>query len=133
VRRSDAISAADYVRLVRPRDRVEGERTPGMTREQAIAVDGMWAGLVRTEAHMTTGWHHHADYDTSIYVVDDSLRMQFGPGGNSRVKAGPGDFLHVPKGAIHREGSPSDEESHVVVVRAGHGPAVVNVAWPAPA
>jgi len=127
------MSAADHVRLVRPGDRVEGERTPGMTREQAIAVHGMWAGLVQTEAHMTTGWHHHADYDTSIYVVDGSLRMESGAGGNSVVEAGPGDFLHVPKGAIHREGNPTDEESHVVVVRAGYGPAVVNVDGPATA
>jgi uncharacterized RmlC-like cupin family protein len=47
------------------------------------------------------------------------------------VEAGPGDFLHVPKGAIHREGNPGDEESRLVVVRAGHGPAVVNVDGPA--
>ena len=126
------MSAADQVRLVRPADRVEGEHTPGMVREEAVAVDGMWAGLVRTEAHMTTGWHHHADYDTSIYVVDGSLRMESGPGGSSVVEAGPGDFLHVPKGAIHREGNPGDEESHLVVVRAGRGPAVVNVEGPAP-
>jgi uncharacterized RmlC-like cupin family protein len=126
------MSAADPARLVRPADRVEGERTPGMTREQAIAVDGMWAGLVRTEAHMMTGWHHHADYDTTVYVVDGSLRMESGPGGTEVVEAGPGDFVHVPKGAIHREGNPSDEESRVVVVRAGSGPAVVNVDGPAP-
>jgi uncharacterized RmlC-like cupin family protein len=126
------MSAADPARLVRPADRVEGERTPGMTREQAIAVDGMWAGLVRTEAHMMTGWHHHADYDTTVYVVDGSLRMESGPGGTEVVDAGPGDFVHVPKGAIHREGNPSDEESRVVVVRAGSGPAVVNVDGPAP-
>jgi uncharacterized RmlC-like cupin family protein len=124
---------ADPVHLVSPADRVEGERTPGMTREQAISIDGLWAGLVRTEAHMTTGWHHHADYDTSIYVVDGSLRMESGPGGTSVVEAGPGDFVHVPKGAIHREGNPGDEESHIVVVRAGRGPAVVNVDGPAPA
>jgi uncharacterized RmlC-like cupin family protein len=126
------MSAADPARMVRPADRVEGERTPGMTREQAIAVDGMWAGLVRTEAHMMTGWHHHADYDTTVYVVDGSLRMESGPGGTEVVEAGPGDFVHVPKGAIHREGNPSDEESRVVVVRAGSGPAVVNVDGPAP-
>jgi uncharacterized RmlC-like cupin family protein len=126
------MSAADPARLVRPADRVEGERTPGMTREQAIAVDGMWAGLVRTEAHMMTGWHHHADYDTTVYVVDGSLRMESGPGGTEVVDAGPGDFVHVPKGAIHREGNPSHEESRVVVVRAGSGPAVVNVDGPAP-
>jgi uncharacterized RmlC-like cupin family protein len=104
-----------------------------MTREQATAVEGMWAGLVRTEAHMITGWHHHADYDTSIYVVDGSLRMESGPGGNHVVEAGPGDFLYVPRGAIHREANPSDHESRVVVVRAGRGPAVVNVDGPAPA
>ncbi len=47
------------------------------------------------------------------------------------AEAGPGDFLHVPRGAIHREGNPGDEESRLVVVRAGHGPAVVNVDAPA--
>jgi uncharacterized RmlC-like cupin family protein len=124
--------AAQPVTRVPPGDRVEGEQTPGMTREQAIAVDGMWAGLVRTEAHMTTGWHHHGDYDTSIYVVRGLLRMESGPGGSQVVDARPGDFLHVPKGAIHREGNPGSEESHLVVVRAGRGPAVVNVDGPAP-
>ena len=127
------MNPADPVRLVLPTDRVEGERTPGMTREQAINIEGMWAGVVRTQAHMTTGWHHHAAYDTSIYIVDGLLRMESGPRGTSVVEAGPGDFVHVPKGAIHRESNPSDEESHLVVVRAGHGPAVVNVEGPAPA
>jgi|RhiMethySRZTD1v2_1073278.scaffolds.fasta_scaffold1647365_2 uncharacterized RmlC-like cupin family protein len=125
------MGAADPVRLIRPADRVEGERTPGMTREQAVAIEGMWAGLVRTEAHMITGWHHHADYDTSIYVVDGVLKMESGPGGTEVVEAGPGDFMHVPKGAIHREGNPTDQESRVVVVRAGRGPAVINVDGPA--
>lgn len=124
--------AARPVTLVTAADRVEGERTPGMTREQAIAVEGMWAGLVRTGARMTSGWHHHADYETSIYVLSGSLRMESGPGGSHVVDAGPGDFLHVPKGAIHREGNPGDEESQLVVVRAGQGPAVVNVDGPAP-
>jgi uncharacterized RmlC-like cupin family protein len=122
---------AEPVRRVAPSERVEGDRTPGMTREQAIAVDGLWAGLVRTEAHMTTGWHHHGDYDSSIYVVRGLLRMESGPGGSHVIDAGPGDFLHVPRGAIHREGNPGDEESHIVVVRAGRGPAVVNVDGPA--
>jgi uncharacterized RmlC-like cupin family protein len=126
------MNTADRVRLVRPEERVEGERTPGMTREQAISIEGMWAGLVRTEAHMITGWHHHGDYDTSIYIVDGALRMESGPGGTDVVEARPGDFVHVPKGAIHREGNPSDQESRAVVVRAGEGPAVINVDGPAP-
>jgi uncharacterized RmlC-like cupin family protein len=124
---------ARAVTRVTPEDRVEGAPTPGMTREQAIAVEGMWAGFVRTEPLMTSGWHHHGEYDSSIYVVSGSLRMESGPGGAEVVEAGPGDFLHVPRGAIHREGNPGNEESHLVVVRAGHGPAVVNVDGPAPA
>lgn len=102
-----------------------------MVREQAIAVDGMWSGLVRTEAHKTSGWHHHGDYGTSIFVVTGALRMECGPGGAVVVEAAPGDFVHVPKGAIHRESNPEDEESHLVVVRAGKGPPVVNMDGPA--
>ena len=32
------------VRLVRPQDRVEGQKTAGMHREQAAATDRSWAG-----------------------------------------------------------------------------------------
>jgi uncharacterized RmlC-like cupin family protein len=127
------MAAADLVRRVGPEDRVAGDPTPGMTREQAVAVEGMWSGLVRTGAGATSGWHHHGDYDTCIYVASGSLWMECGPGGAVVVEAGPGDFVFVPKGAIHREGNPTDAESHLVVVRAGTGPAVRNVDGPAPA
>jgi hypothetical protein len=53
-----------------------------------------------------------------------------GSGGASIVEAGPGDFLHVPKVAIHRESNPGDTRSRIVVVRAGEGPPVVNVDGP---
>ena len=127
-----ALAASDPVSLIRPEDRVEGDPTPGMIREQAVITDGTWAGLVRTEPHMVSGWHHHGDYETSIYVISGALRMESGPGGGSVVEAGPGDFLFVPRGAIHRETNPSDTESQIVVVRAGRGLAVVSVEAPAP-
>jgi uncharacterized RmlC-like cupin family protein len=126
------MAAGDPVSRIRPEERVEGDPTPGMVREQAIALESLWAGLVRTAAHMTSGWHHHGDYDTSIYVVTGGLRMECGPGGAVVVDAAPGDFVHVPKGAIHRESNPEEMESHLVVVRAGKGPPVVNVDGPAP-
>jgi uncharacterized RmlC-like cupin family protein len=103
-----------------------------MKREQAIATEGLWAGLVRTEAGMVSGWHHHGEYETSIYVLTGALRMESGPDGGSIVEAGPGDFLHVPRGAIHREANPGETESQIIVVRAGHGAAVINVEGPAP-
>jgi uncharacterized RmlC-like cupin family protein len=126
------MAASDPVRVVRPAERVEADPTPGMLRERAIDVEGMWSGFVRTAPGMTSGWHHHGDYDTSIYVASGTLRMESGPGGADVVTAMAGDFVHVPKGAVHREGNESDEESHLVVVRAGSGPPTINVVGPAP-
>ena len=120
----------DRVMLITAKGRREGDSTPGMVREQAIAVEGMWAGFVRTEAHMTSAWHHHGDHDTAVYVVDGALRMEFGPAGREVIQAGPGDFVHVPKGVIHRESNPAGKESHIVVVRAGNGPPTINVDGP---
>lgn len=129
---ADSARASDPVRLITPRERHEADPTPGMVREQAIAVEGMWAGLVRTEAHAASGWHHHGEHDTTIYVVDGDVRLEFGPDGADVVDASPGDFIYVPKGAVHRESNPSAGESHIVVVRAGSGPPTVNVEGPAP-
>jgi uncharacterized RmlC-like cupin family protein len=118
-------------RLVRPQERVDADPTPGMVREQAISVPGLWAGFVRTAPGMTSGWHHHGEYETSIYVSSGTLRMESGPGGTEIMTAVEGDFVHVPKGAIHREGNDGNKESLLVVVRAGHGPPTVNVEGPA--
>jgi uncharacterized RmlC-like cupin family protein len=118
------------VRLIRPDQRTEGAGTPGMTREEAVATDGMWAGLARTGPGAVSGWHHHGDYESAIYVLSGALRMEFGPGGNDQLEAGPGDFLFIAKGAVHRESNPTDQESQIVVVRSGSGEPVINVEGP---
>jgi uncharacterized RmlC-like cupin family protein len=130
--RRELMGAADRVGLVRREDRVQADPTPGMSREQAIEVEGLWAGVVRTDPGATSGWHHHGDYETSIYVVSGSLKMECGPGGHHTVTALPGDFVHVPSGAIHRETNGSAEPSELIVVRAGHGVTTVNLDAPAP-
>lgn len=118
--------------LVRPGDREPGPATPGMDRQQAFATDDLWAGYVRTEPGMRSGWHHHGDYESVIYVLTGLLTMEFGPGGSDVLDAGPGDFLLVPKHVVHREGNPSDEPADIVVVRAGHGASTINVDGPDP-
>ena len=125
------VAADDLVRHIPPRARVEADPTAGITRERAIEVAGMWAGVARTPPGNTTAWHHHGDHETAIYIVSGRLRMESGPGGNDVIEGAPGDFLHVPPGAIHRESNPSDGESAIVVVRAGSGPPTVNVDGPA--
>jgi uncharacterized RmlC-like cupin family protein len=114
-------------------DRTPGPPTPGMERLQAFETDGHWSGSARTEPGMTSGWHHHGEYESVIYVLTGSLRMEFGPGGADTVEAAPGDFLYVPRGAVHREGNPSAQPADIVVVRAGSGESTVNLDGPPPA
>ena len=64
---------------------------------------------------MTSGWHHHGDYESVIYVLTGALRMEFGPGGGHTLEAGPGDFLFVPKGAVHRESNPTGDVAEILV------------------
>ena len=121
------------VRRVRPAERTHGQVTSGMHREQALATDHLWAGYVTTDAGAVSGWHHHGEYETSIYVVAGTLRMESGRGGAQVLEAVAGDFVYVPPWAVHREGNPSEETSALVVVRSGEGEPVINVEGPAPA
>jgi uncharacterized RmlC-like cupin family protein len=101
-------------------------------REQAIAVDGLWSGLVRTEPGVTSGWHHHGEHDTSVYVIEGTVRIEFGPDVARAVDAGPGDFLFIPKHVVHRESNAGSTTSQEVVTRSGTGPLTINVDGPAP-
>jgi uncharacterized RmlC-like cupin family protein len=122
------------VRRVRPGDRstLDPKQTPGMHREQAAVGDGSWAGVVRTEPGMVSGWHHHGDYESYIYMVKGTFRMEFGPGGRDAFEAGPDDYIVVPRGAIHRESNPGTEPSFAAVIRVGTGDPVFNVDDPEP-
>jgi len=102
-----------------------------MDRQQAFATDGTWSGFVRTEAGLVSGWHHHGEFETVIYVLTGALRTEFGANGSNIVVAGPGDFVYVPKGAVHRESNPSAEPADLIVVRAGVGESTFNLEGPA--
>jgi uncharacterized RmlC-like cupin family protein len=121
---------AGGVRRIAPEERTEGMGTPGMIREEAVSSDGMWAGLVRTAAGMVSGWHHHGDCESTIYLLSGALRMEFGVDGRETLEAEPGDFLYVARGAIHRESNPTEQESQIVVVRSGSGEPVINTDGP---
>ena len=121
----------EQIVVVTPGERTPGPPTPGMDRQQAVATDGMWSGLVRTEAGMVSGWHHHGEHESVIYVLSGALRMEFGPNGEHVLDTRPGDFISVPKGVVHRESNPSDEPADIIVVRAGRGESTYNVTGPA--
>ena len=93
-----------------------------MHREQAVGTDRSWAGYVTTEAGMVSGWHHHGDYESHIYVVSGALRMESGPDGRDVVDAEPGDFVSCRRTpstakATPRRGRPQSSSCGPAAVR----------------
>lgn len=118
------------IRVVTPADLVDADPTEGMHRRAAFTAGELWAGVVHTEPGATSGWHHHGSHQTSLYIVAGRMRLEFGPGGREFAEAGPGDFVHVPPGVVHRESNPSREPGTAVIARAGTGAPTVNVDRP---
>jgi uncharacterized RmlC-like cupin family protein len=101
---------------------------PGILREEAFAKPGLWAGRSTTEPGVTSGWHHHGEADTIVYVLSGTVVIEFG---DDMVKAGEGEFLLIPSGLVHRESTPHDGPSKSVVIRAGgQGPPTLEVDGP---
>jgi uncharacterized RmlC-like cupin family protein len=99
-----------------------------MHRLQALADEGVWLGTVDTEPGTLTGWHHHAEYESYIYVVRGAARFDTWVDGEVvRQEAPEGSFVVVPPRVIHREGSGSADGMHAVLVRIGSGEVTVNV------
>jgi uncharacterized RmlC-like cupin family protein len=101
-----------------------------MRRSEAVVTEHLWSGVVHTAPGVVSGWHHHGDHESVIYVASGALRMESGRQGQDVLDAHPADFVFVPPRAIHREGNTTDEVATLVVTRAGQGPSVVNVEAP---
>jgi uncharacterized RmlC-like cupin family protein len=113
--------------------RIPEQTTPGMQREEAFAGSDTWIGTVRTEPGVETGWHHHGTYESYIYVLAGSARMEFGPGGAETLDCEPGDVIHVEPGVVHREITTGDRPSEAILFRVGTGQVTFNTEGPDPA
>lgn len=111
----------------------EAIATPGMVRRDGLIAGHVRVIHVRTAPGTASGWHHHAEHETVGYVLAGRLRLEWGPGGERLVDAGPGDYFRIPPGVVHRESNPDAEEQVVVGFRIGTGVSVVNVDGPEPA
>lgn len=119
------------IRRIAPDDlRRDTVQTAGMVRAAAVERDGLWSGVATAAPKMASGWHHHGDNETVIYVLDGAIYLEFGTGGKRSVEGHSGDFLHVPPRTVHRESNPQDREARLVITRAGSGAATVNVEGP---
>lgn len=105
------------------------QQTPAIRRQQAFVGDDRWVGYVRTTPGAWSGWHHHGDTDTYLYVLLGQLEFEYGAEHES-LRFGAGDFAHMPANVVHRERTLPGEAAEVVLVRIGRGPTVVNVDGP---
>ena len=60
-------------------------QTEGMVRKELVTTPGAWVGMVSTESGFVSGWHHHGDYETFIYVVSGEIKMEFGKDGEGKL------------------------------------------------
>jgi uncharacterized RmlC-like cupin family protein len=120
--------AESPVRRVTPAERTPAEPTPGIERAAAIVHGDLWSGTAKTGPGVVSGWHHHGEHDSIIYVVEGAFDVETA---NGLTRAEVGDFVHIPAHTVHREGNSSSEPAEVVLVRRGTGPVVVNVDGPA--
>ncbi|HEV8571745.1 MAG TPA: cupin domain-containing protein [Actinomycetota bacterium] len=117
-------------RVVRAEDRVRPEQqTAGMLREEAFATEKLWIGVVRAEPEHVSGWHHHGKWNTYAYVLSGTLRLESGPGGADLEEVRAGDFVLIPRNAIHREGS-GGPGFEAITLRVGSGSTLFNVEGP---
>jgi uncharacterized RmlC-like cupin family protein len=115
------------VRRVTPGERTPADPTPGIERSAAIVHGDLWSGVASTGPGVVSGWHHHGEHDSIVYVVRGAFDVETADG---VTQAEAGDFVHSPAHTVHREGNSSTETAEVVLVRRGTGPVVVNVDEP---
>jgi uncharacterized RmlC-like cupin family protein len=91
---------------------------------------GRWADWIRNDAGDVSGWHHHADNDTYVYVSRGSVTFECGQDGADSAVARPGDFVIVPAHTIHREITGADTELEAFIIRVGGDPEHVEADGP---
>lgn len=123
----------DHLVFVRPDQREPGPVTRGQVREKAYAADGIWVGYCDITAREEPGeWHHHADYDSIMYLISGRCRIDSGADGATSTEMSAGDFGFFGKGVIHRVQILDDGRCDYVFVRLGEGESVVAVDGPGP-
>jgi uncharacterized RmlC-like cupin family protein len=130
-------------RAASPSEEAHGRRTPGKAgrtdRELADTLAcsgsrpstqvGLWAGVAHTQPGAVSGWHHHGEYESTIYVLTGSMRMEFGP--TAGTVSTPYPELHLHRAARDPPGrQPSGEPGSAVVVRPVTASRVFNVDGP---
>jgi len=118
------------VNVVTPDEVEADESTPGVVRKTVFETEN----AVMVQSHIaggtTSGWHHHGDRHVYGYVVEGAGTVEYGPAGNETRESSAGDFFYISPGTIHRDLTPADRDTVVLVCFVGSGPVVVNIDGP---
>lgn len=115
------------VRAVRATEVPAGPQTTGMAREVTDVSETVSVGRARAAPGTISGWHHHGDHTTCVYVVRGKTRVEWGPGGREHADLRAGDVYIIYPYAIHREGNPGPDEQVIAGFYVGRGDQVENV------
>lgn len=117
--------------IIRAGELEPGPITLGQIRSKALEVGELWVG----ECHVTvldrpSQLHHHKDFDSVMYMLSGSIRVDHGPGGEKSFELGAGDYAYFPRRVIHRAQILQGDNVRYVFVRIGQGETLENVGGP---
>lgn len=108
-------------------------QTSGLQRFEAVSSStagskALWAGMSVLPPGGRTGVHHHGESETVVYILSGRGRWWIGEDLSIPVEGGPGDFVFIPPGVVHREENCSETEPvEMVVSRSTQEAIVVNL------
>ncbi|MGP8147315.1 MAG: cupin domain-containing protein [Thermoplasmata archaeon] len=113
-----------------PRRSVGSPDREGFGRRPAFETEGVRVGETHVAGGSTSPWHHHGRRTLYAFVVAGELILEVGPHGGDQARASAGDFFRIPAGLVHRDVNPTQEETVIVNVMIGDGPATIDVSGP---
>ena len=90
----------------------------------------LWSALVELAPGAVSQPHHHAECESSIYMLEGEARFYAGERLEQRVDANAGDFILVPAHEVHVEQNRSQTRALRMIVTRSPRDVVVHV--PAP-
>lgn len=114
-----------------PPDEVEAdESTPGVVRKTVFETENVVVVQSHIEGGTATGWHYHGDRHVYGYIVEGAGAVEYGPDGDETRECSAGEYFYISPETIHRDITPPDTDTVVLVCFVGSGPVVVNVDGP---
>ena len=82
-----------------------------------VGATGIHLAIATIPPGCSSSPHSHLNCESAIYVVKGQGRFIIGPDLDQELPIGPGDFIHVPKDAVHQPVNDSPEPMELIVAR----------------